>query len=107
MLIRLQWKERGYWLECTKEEAQLQVFPRLDQCAMDESHKVANQYEDQLLESFGLDTRLRYCFLISNDLKSIEPFSPMYPYHPMWNAYSPFEMCEKLEISSIDEIKQE
>jgi hypothetical protein len=104
VLIRLEWKERGFWLECTKEEAAQCVFPFLSNELIAKSHKEANGYKDELLESFGLDTNLRYCFLVSRDVNSIEPFSPMYPFHPMWNAYSPFELCEPKHVASLNEI---
>lgn len=104
MLIRLEWKERGFWVECTKEEAEASIFPFLSDELIAKSHKEANGYKDEVLENYELDISLRYCFLISRDVSSIEPFSPMYPFHPMWNAYSPFELYEPRHITSLNEV---
>ncbi len=104
MIIRLEWKVEGYWLECSEDEAITQIYPRLDKDLVDKSYKEANKLPDSFLKECGLEPTNKYCFLVSGDISSIEPFSPYYPYHHAWNAYSPFENYPETTIRSLEEI---
>ena len=115
MIIRYFWRDCDYrgmewgakpadafWIEATQEEAETSVFPRLQPVAITESRELAERDRD-LAAEMGDPVR-PFCFLVSRDLSSIDPFHVHYPVHSMWNAYSPFELMPGIEITSLEEL---
>lgn len=43
--------------------------------------------------------------ILSRDLKGCYYDVPHHPFHPLWNAYSPFARCEIIEISDPSELE--
>ena len=116
MIVRWFWREcnfRGklwgatpidaFWVEATREEAVINVFPKLQPAEIEESEKFAERFL-QLAEEICRPAR-PYCFLVARDLSTIVPFHVHYPFHQMWNAYSPFEEMEVVNIRLLEEIK--
>jgi hypothetical protein len=115
MIVRFLWpscdyrqKNRGaipidaFWVEATHEEAIQSVFPILSYEAQSESEQLAAQCE-HLAETDSQPAR-PYCFLVARDLSSIDPYEAHYPFHHMWNAYSPFRSFPKRTIRSLVEL---
>jgi hypothetical protein len=94
----------AFWVEATQEEAETSVFPRLQPAAIIESRELVERDRD-LATEMG-DHARPFCFLVSRDLSSIDPFHVHYPVHPMWNAYSPFELMPGKEITCLEELQK-
>jgi hypothetical protein len=115
MIIKLFWPEckyfsgewsntkiDSYWIECTLEEAKNKVFPYLLPEKIEESLKNWDPKEQQsLLKHIN---RNLLCFLISKDLKSIEPLPWFYPYSGQWGAYCPFNDMKEVHIDELIEL---
>jgi hypothetical protein len=92
----------SYWVECTLEEAEREVFPLLSTEAIKESKSNWRPRREDF-ENDTIETD-RYCFLVSKDLSSIESYPWSYPYSGHWNAYCPFEAIEPIEIKKLKEL---
>ena len=93
----------AFWVEATREEAVNEVFPKLQPAEIKESQTFADQFI-HLAEELGRSAR-PFCFLVARDLSTIDPFHANYPFHQMWNAYSPFEEIEAVIIQSLEEVR--
>ena len=93
----------SFWVEATGEEAEKQIFPFLEPEDKRESRLLAEERENisALLGAAGHN----YCFLVSRDISSIDPFPVFYPSHQLWNGYSPFEIMPEKEISRLEDLK--
>ena len=87
----------AFWVEATEQEARSAVFPLLKPEQVAESRKVAEQYHHA-----AVDPARPFCYLVARDLSSIDPFHPHYPFHQLWNAYSPFESMSEITVSTLD-----
>ena len=109
MIIKLIWPDcefhngsRGnkpidsFWVECTKEEAQDNIFPFISEAQIKKAIQI---------ESENIIKKEQIYFLISKDLKSIEPFAWYYPYSGLWNGYCPFKEINEVIIESLEEIR--
>lgn len=96
--------EGGFWVECTFEEAISEIYPRLSEKEIQISNKEADYYDNNILEKLGTNPKYKYCFIVSKDLKRILPRHPYFPFHQLWNAYSPFIKCEIREIETLNEL---
>ncbi len=110
MLVRLFWKEcercdhvDALWVEATAAEAGSAIFPRLSSEQIIQSRKVAGR-TGHLARMTGKPD-LTFCFLVANDLSSIHPHEVHYPFHQLWNAYSPFRDMPERTIRSLDELR--
>jgi hypothetical protein len=116
MLVRFFWrdcdfskKERkakfldAFWVEATKTEVEDAIFPYLQADAVEESRLLADKFYE-IAKQFGNPTRPS-CFLIARDLSTINPFPVNYPFHHMWNAYSPFESMPEKLIAQLQELR--
>lgn len=116
MIVRWFWRDcnfRGkewgsspmdaFWVEATEEEAVNEIFPKLQPAAIEESRKLAEQFI-HIAEEIGRPP-YPYCFLVTRDLSTIDPFHVHYPFHQMWNAYSPFEVMATVNIQSLEEVR--
>ncbi len=117
MLVRRFWRDCGYrgkewgaervdafWVEATSEEAEASVFPRLRAEQIAESRKLAAQGR-RIAEKLGTPAR-PFCFLVARDLSAIDPLRVHYPFHQLWNAYSPFESMRRRQISNLEELRK-
>jgi hypothetical protein len=91
----------AFWVEATQEEAEISIFPRLKSAALAESKNLAERYSHLAALK---DPPRPYCYLVARDLSFIDPFHFHYPFHHLWNAYSPFEPIGPLMISGLDEL---
>ena len=114
MLIRLYWRActfRGkkwgaapvdaFWVEATEAEAKACIFARLSPDALTE----ATQMVERLTDAAAQNLARPYCFLVARDLSQIDPFPPNYPFHHMWNGYSPFREMPAIEIAALDDVR--
>jgi hypothetical protein len=90
----------AFWVEATLEEAEIVIFPRLQPEAVAESKSTAER-QAELAKSLGCDP---YCFLVARDLSSIDPYQVHYPFHQLWNGYSPFEEMSRKTICRMEEL---
>lgn len=93
----------AFWVEATREKAVNKVFPKLQPAEIEESQKYAEQFI-HIAEELGKPAR-PYCFLVARDLSTIDPFHVHYPFHQLWNAYSPFEVMATVDIQSLEEVR--
>ena len=116
MLVRSFWRDcefRGtdrrpkpidaFWVEATLAEAQEAVFPRLSARAVAKSCQLADRHRG-LAEMLASPAR-PYCFLAARDLSTIVPFHVHYPFHQLWNGYSPFESITEHVIARLGELQ--
>ena len=114
MIIKLMWpkcdlvnREWGadeidsYWVECTFEEADQKIYPRLTEEKIQESK---GYWDLRLREGNVMFKNTLLNFLISKDLRSIEPFPSFYPYSSQWGGECPFVEVEEVNISDLTEI---
>jgi hypothetical protein len=52
------------------------------------------------------DGKDQCCFLVARDLRFIQAFHAHYPYHQLWNAYSPFGPVPDTVIATLDELAE-
>jgi len=113
MIIRVYWPQRGdrnetepidaFWVEATYEEAEKAIFPFLAPEAIERSKTHAKEGES-IASQIGNSLR-PYCFLVAQDLSTIEPCNVHYPFHHMWNGYSPFKELPECHINTLEELK--
>ncbi len=108
--VRFVWRDcdlcsgDAFWVEASKNEAEISIFPLLSDAVISESEKQSNN-SGGIVETLG-NPNLTYCYLISKDLKFIRPFPDHYPIHQLWNAYSPFEEISEVHIKEISELDE-
>jgi len=89
----------AFWVECTMQEAEKNVFPLLTDEQVKESLKYWHpQEEDHPDLPFSYK---QLYFLISKDLKTIIPFAAHFPYAGQWNGYCPFREIGEREINDL------
>ena len=92
-----------FWVEANNIEAKQLIFPycsaRQVECSLNYALR------DHELSSMFSDPVLAYCFLVAQDLSSIEPFAVYYPFSPMWDAHSPFQSIEENQLTSLEDLK--
>jgi hypothetical protein len=115
MIVRLAWPDCNphaygirdafervdvFWVECTPEEATKLVEP-----FMSDADRLSIE---QVRASYGwphhFDAEDWCCFLVARDLSFIHAFHAQYPFHHLWNAYSPFRNVPDTTIETLDEI---
>jgi len=117
MIVRFFWRDCDYrqrkwgkdpidsfWVECTLQEAEIAIFPRLKPEDVAESRKIAADAGGSLV-LMGKPHH-RYCFLVARDLTYIVPLVVHHPVHQLWNRYSPFELMPEVEIASLEELRE-
>lgn len=92
----------AFWIECTQNEAKEKVFLHL-------SHKLqlqAQNFGEEGKEIAREDSHSprSFCFLVTKDLSSIQPFWTHYPFGNLWNGYSPFISLPPQEIQLLEEV---
>jgi len=92
----------SFWVEATRDEAETAIFPRLKTDAVQTSLRLADQYGD-FAKQVAQPPR-PFCFLVTRDLRAIDPLNVGYPFHHMWGAYSPFRTMPTVEISRLEEV---
>ncbi|WP_338421229.1 NADAR family protein [Nostoc parmelioides] len=112
MIIRVYWPQRdchnktepidSFWVEATDEEAQKAIFPFLTPEVIEQSKTHARNGEI-IASQIGNPPR-PYCFLVAQDLSTIDPFDVHYPFHQMWGAYSPFRELAEFHINTLEEL---
>ncbi len=109
MFVRLFWKNcdlcdsDALWVEATSDEAKADIFPRLSSEEVAESKELAERAE-HIADSLGRSA-LTFCFLVSKDMSFIRPFHVYYPFHQLWNGYSPFRKRPEVQIDTLDECR--
>jgi len=92
----------SFWVECTVREAAHKVFPLLSKKKIIESC-ISWEPSNPEKKSIFFETD-RLCFLISKDLKTIEPCAWYYPHAGQWNGYCPFREIDEIDINNLNEI---
>jgi hypothetical protein len=113
VIVRLFWRDCRYrhnewtatridafWVEATLEEAEAAIYPRLTQERVAESKALAERWAEHAKSR----SQTSYCFLVARDLSSIDPHAFHYPFHHMWNAYSPFAEMPERKIEQLEEL---
>ena len=86
----------SFWVECTPDEADHLIVPRLSPQQREELQDILARNVEQSPNIFAL---------IAQDLSSIQPMEPNYPYASLWNAYSPFRELRPLEIHDLEALR--
>ena len=92
----------AFWVEATSQQAAQHIFPLLDPDTVLQSE--AFVATDDYRTEIPLSTPHPYCFLVSRDLSHVRPYPLRYPYHQLWNAYSPFEHMDEVHIQGLEEL---
>lgn len=93
-----------FWVECTYTEAREKIIPLLKGDSITATEKQTEQNKFYKL-SFS-DFICEIDFLVSRTLDVPKPTVLRYPVHQMWNAYSPFYIFPKVEITNLNELAQ-
>ena len=95
----------AFWVEATEEEAESCILHRLSPKACAEAKVLAAGVVDSAnAEEQGRPLR-PCCFLVARDLSRIDPLPANYPFHHMWNAYSPFRKMPAVEIANLEDLR--
>lgn len=115
MLVRLGWPncnsvEYGpraarepvdaFWLECTPDEAARLVQSRMSSTDRASIAEVDAQYG----WPHHFEGEDRCCFLVARDLGFVRALPAHYPFHQLWNAYSPFRDLLPTPVETLDEL---
>ena len=92
----------AFWVEATAEEAVVAVFPYISDEQKESSEREVLCF-GHIAKDVG-DPPRPYCFLVTKDLRSIEPHPVHYPFHQLWNAYSPFRFIGGHKISKLEQL---
>jgi len=112
MLVRWFWpashasedKAHAFWVEATQAEAEAAIFPHLSADVIAESRRLAKECAG-IAKHLG-DPPRPFCFLVARDLGHINPYVVHYPFHQLWNAYSPFREMPEQHIAGLEELRE-
>ena len=107
-----------FWIDCNKEEAEKWFIPLLDEHGLRQlkdwirfnnerkcNPDLEQNYESIVKETMEVDEIAYAYFNVSRDLSVCYADAAHYPFHQLWNGYSPFCRCDHVEINSPDELK--
>lgn len=90
----------AFWVECTPAESAGLVEPRMGK----EDHASIVRTRRGYGWPHVFDGQDRCCFLVARDLRFIHAFHAHYPFHQLWNGYSPFRDIDEVRIGHLDEL---
>jgi hypothetical protein len=90
-------------VEATLEEAAAHVYPRLTEAQRERAERNARRGWG-FASSIG-DPPRPYCFLVADDLSSVDPHYSRYPCHQFWAAYSPFGEFADRWIETLEDLR--
>ena len=61
-------------------------------------------YEQYIKELYGIDNLPDICLIVKRDLSDLAVEQYDYPFHHMWNGYSPWEKIEAVSIDDLDSL---
>jgi hypothetical protein len=115
MLARYFWRKCEYlewsqckdpidsiWVEATESEAEQYIFPHLSQESIKES-KIHAEKSFEIAKELANPVR-PFCFLVSQNLSNIYACHAYYPFHQLWNGYSPFERMPLINLNTLSDI---
>lgn len=88
----------SYWVQCSPKEVEEEILPLLTEESVELMKGIEKTYGRSNPHSPDK------FFLVAKDLSSVEPFNWAYPFHHMWNAYSPFEKVNEFVIDDLHEL---
>lgn len=108
-----------FWIASSKEEAEKWFVPLLDDKKLKQYHDIllenedrkrhpefAAEYEEIVKEAMHVDEVAYAYFNVSRDLTVCYSDVAHHPFHQLWNGYSPFCLCDHIEINSPDQLKK-
>jgi hypothetical protein len=117
LLVRLCWPRCGFWggewggtcwddlwVECSAEEARKHIHPLLDPAAVDRSEQFAADPRTRGEPTHDGQPGPRYCFLISTDLRRIDPHPVCYPWSGLWNGACPFREVGEHRVNTLEAV---
>lgn len=104
-------KPESFWIACTQEEAEKWFVPLLDERGMEqyeyarrliEDHlrDPENHYEEMIKETMLVNELAYAYFCVARDLSDCYSNVPHHPFHHLWNAYSPFCLCDHVTVNT-------
>jgi hypothetical protein len=97
-------KVDAYFVECSsQQEVDEKVLPYVPPDKLDEVKRLIERYLDYNRSNLSGPTCAH--FLIAKNLTFILPHTWSYPIANMWNAYSPFDVVEQIEIESLEDLR--
>ena len=108
-----------FWIGCSKEEAEKWFVPRLDENRLEQYNVVlrmnaerkehdahwATEYDDMIKETLGVNEVSYIYFGVTRDRSNCYAEVAHYPFHQLWNGYSPFCLCDHVTIDSPEQLK--
>ena len=92
-----------FWVECTAEEAEEKIVPRLSEELILRYRDFANVPNTPPPEwSFMRGKRF---FLVSRDGRDIEPLAWYFPFAGQWGAYCPFRCMRKRKVHDVSDLR--
>ena len=93
----------AFWVEASQREAEKSVYPMLSQAEVSKSRQLVKEFSH--VAGFLGNPDQPYCFLVTRDLASIEPFPSHHPVHNLWNGYSPFKSMPRKVVENLAELR--
>ena len=108
-----------FWIACSKEEAEKWFVPLLDERGLKQYYDVLQMNAER--REYNPEQYAKYCetikeamevnevayayFCVSRDLSHCYADVAHHPFHQLWNGYSPFWLCDHVEINTPDKLK--
>jgi len=64
-----------------------------------------DNYAEMIKQTFGISEMPDLCFMTDRNLTKMTIMQHHYPFHQLWNGYSPWRMVDIVELKSLDELK--
>lgn len=93
--VRIEAPIDAFWIECSAEEAQ-KLLPVA---------ATVSEIDQKRIEDWRACGFANYCFLVTRDLRVVLPFWWSYPFDNLWNAYSPFQQVEPIELHDLQQLR--
>mgnify|MGYP003588855142 CR=1 FL=1 len=92
-----------FWMECTAEEVEDKIVPRLSDELILRYRDLANVPNKPPPEWNFM--RGKSFFLVSRDGREIEPFAWYFPFAGQWGAYCPFRCMRKRNMHDVSDLR--
>jgi hypothetical protein len=92
----------AFWVECSPVESVELVEPQMNE----EDHASVERMRRDYGWPHDFGGRQRCCFLVARDLSFIRAFPAHYPFHQLWNGYSPFRETDDTTIDALAQLAQ-
>ena len=92
----------AFWVECTPAESAALVEPHMSE----EDHASIAMMRRGYGWPHAVEGQDSCSFLVARDLRFILAFHAHYPFHQLWNGYSPFREIDDTTVEALEQLAQ-